>query len=228
MPARLVLGNLAAWSHGSAVVYPSEIYDPRAIVDAVINERCTALHGVPTHFLGVLSEVERRQQAGEKLDFSCLRLVSSRSGEWFFLIILPQDRDCRRFACPDRAHETTDKKVEPTRADECVRNEYVPRLLSQISKPLFIFRIAETSPVSFQTTPADSITQRVETVGKVRPHVMAKVVDLAGKVVPVDTPGELLVSGYLLHRGCVLQSPVSSLTDLCCQQATGVTTIRRT
>lgn len=74
---RLVLGNLAAWSHGSAIVYPSEIYDPRAIVDAVINERCTALHGVPTHFLGVLAEVERRQQAGEKLDFSRLRFVSS-------------------------------------------------------------------------------------------------------------------------------------------------------
>jgi acyl-CoA synthetase (AMP-forming)/AMP-acid ligase II len=70
---RLVLGNLAAWTHGSAVVYPSEIYDPRAIVDAVINERCTALHGVPTHFLGVLTEVERRQQAGQELDFSSLR-----------------------------------------------------------------------------------------------------------------------------------------------------------
>jgi acyl-CoA synthetase (AMP-forming)/AMP-acid ligase II len=76
MPARLVIGNLASWSHGSAVVYPSEIYNPRAIVDAVIKERCTVLHGVPTHFLGVLAEVERRQQAGEKLDFSPLRFVS--------------------------------------------------------------------------------------------------------------------------------------------------------
>ena len=83
-PARLVLGNLAAWSHGSAIVYPSEIYDPRAIVDAVINERCTALHGVPTHFLGVLAEVERRQHAGEKLDFSRLRFVSSSSKGMIF------------------------------------------------------------------------------------------------------------------------------------------------
>jgi hypothetical protein len=47
----------------------------------------------------------------------------------------------------------------------------------------------------------DSITQRVETVGKVRPHVMAKVVDPAGNIVPVNTPGELLVSGYLLQKG---------------------------
>ena len=75
--ARLVLGNLAAWTHGSAVVYASEVYDPRAIVDAVVKERCTALHGVPTHFLGVLAEVERRQQAGEQLDFSQLRFMFS-------------------------------------------------------------------------------------------------------------------------------------------------------
>lgn len=70
---RLVLGNLAAWCHGSSVVYPSEIFDPQAIVDAVVAEKCTALHGVPTHFLGVLAEVQKRQQAGEKLDFSRLR-----------------------------------------------------------------------------------------------------------------------------------------------------------
>ena len=70
---RLVLGNLAAWSHGACVVYPSESFDPKAIVDAIVQERCTALHGVPTHFLGVLAEVQRRQEAGEKLDLSRLR-----------------------------------------------------------------------------------------------------------------------------------------------------------
>ncbi len=65
-------------------MYASEVYDPRAIVDAVTNERCTALHGVPTHFLGVLAEVERRQKAGEELDFSRLRFVpSSWSGTTF-------------------------------------------------------------------------------------------------------------------------------------------------
>ena len=69
------------------------------------------------------------------------------------------------------------------------------------TKVLMLFTKAETSPVSFQTTPEDSITQRVETVGKVRPHVSAKVVDPAGDVVPVNTPGELLVSGYLLQKG---------------------------
>jgi len=55
--------------------------------------------------------------------------------------------------------------------------------------------------VSFQTTPTDTITQRVETVGRVRPHVSAKIVDPEGNVVPVNTPGELLVSGYSLQKG---------------------------
>lgn len=161
----LVLGNLAAWSHGSAIVYPSEIYDPRAVVDAVVKERCTALHGVPTHFLGVLDEVERRQQAGEELDFSRLRTGIA--------------------------------------AGSPVPIELMKQLIAKLNlRELTIaYGMTETSPVSFQTTPVDSITQRVETVGKILPHVMAKVVDHAGNVVPVNTPGELLVSGYLLQKG---------------------------
>lgn len=130
---------------------------------------------------------------------------------WLSLTTCLQDRNRRRFARPNRAHEATDSQAEPTRTDDCVRNEYVLRLflpLLEIFKFFLVFSFtAETSPVSFQTTPVDSITQRVETVGKVLPHVMAKVVDRAGNVVPVNTPGELLVSGYLLQKGYELQSP---------------------
>ena len=68
-----MLGNLAAWSHGASIVYPSETYDPAAIVDAVTEEKCTALHGVPTHFLGVLAELEKRHEAGDYPDLSSLR-----------------------------------------------------------------------------------------------------------------------------------------------------------
>lgn len=75
---RLVIGNLAAWSRGVCVVYPSEVFDPEAIVDALEQERCTTLNGVPTHFLGILTEVQRRQEAGGKLDLSRLRCVDCR------------------------------------------------------------------------------------------------------------------------------------------------------
>ena len=70
---RLVLGNLAAWTHGACIVYPSEIFNPEAIADAVVEEECTALHGVPTHFLGVLAEVEKRRQLGDEVNTSKLR-----------------------------------------------------------------------------------------------------------------------------------------------------------
>lgn len=54
-------------------MYPSELFDAPAIVDAVVEEKCTALHGVPTHFLGVLAEVKKRKQDGEIPDMSTLR-----------------------------------------------------------------------------------------------------------------------------------------------------------
>jgi hypothetical protein len=49
------------------------MFDPKAIVEALVEEKCTALHGVPTHFLGVLAEVDRRRAGGENLDMRHLR-----------------------------------------------------------------------------------------------------------------------------------------------------------
>ena len=44
----MVMGNLACMTHGSCIVYPSEAFDPVAVLNAVESERCTALYGVPT------------------------------------------------------------------------------------------------------------------------------------------------------------------------------------
>jgi len=51
----MVMGNLAAITHGAAMVYPSEGFDPEAVLRAVEAERCTALYGVPTMFIAVLA-----------------------------------------------------------------------------------------------------------------------------------------------------------------------------
>ena len=64
----MVLGNLAALTHGSAMVYPSEAFDPLAALEAVEAERCTALHGVPTMFI---AEMDHPDFA--KFDLSSLR-----------------------------------------------------------------------------------------------------------------------------------------------------------
>ena len=50
----MVLGNLACTTHGAAMIVPGEAFDPRAVLEAVAAERCTALYGVPTMFIGEL------------------------------------------------------------------------------------------------------------------------------------------------------------------------------
>ncbi|WP_353230346.1 AMP-binding protein [Novosphingobium sp.] len=50
----MVLGNLASVTSGAAVVYPSDAFDPAAVLAAVAAERCTALYGVPTMFIALL------------------------------------------------------------------------------------------------------------------------------------------------------------------------------
>jgi fatty-acyl-CoA synthase len=50
----MVLGVLAALTHGAASVFPGEAFEPLAVLDTVRRERCTALHGVPTMFIAEL------------------------------------------------------------------------------------------------------------------------------------------------------------------------------
>jgi fatty-acyl-CoA synthase len=54
----MVLGNLACITHGAAMVYPSEGFDPLATLETVAAERCTVLYGVPTMFIAELGHPE--------------------------------------------------------------------------------------------------------------------------------------------------------------------------
>jgi fatty-acyl-CoA synthase len=54
----MVLGNLACATHGATMVIPAPVFDPRATLAAVAQERCTALHGVPTMFIAELGHPE--------------------------------------------------------------------------------------------------------------------------------------------------------------------------
>jgi fatty-acyl-CoA synthase len=51
----MVLGNLTCITHRATIVYPSDYFDPLAVLQAVQNERCTALHGVPSMFIAELA-----------------------------------------------------------------------------------------------------------------------------------------------------------------------------
>ena len=50
----MVLGVLAAMTHGAASIFPGEGFDPLLTLQTVQRERCTALHGVPTMFIAEL------------------------------------------------------------------------------------------------------------------------------------------------------------------------------
>ncbi|MFK7752718.1 MAG: AMP-binding protein [Sedimentitalea sp.] len=50
----MVLGNLAAASYGATMVFPSEGFDAGETLSALSDERCSAMHGVPTMFSAVL------------------------------------------------------------------------------------------------------------------------------------------------------------------------------
>jgi fatty-acyl-CoA synthase len=66
----MVMGNLAATSHGSCMVIPAPGFDPAATLRAVQAEGCTSLYGVPTMFIAELGLPE----------FGEFRLDSLRTG----------------------------------------------------------------------------------------------------------------------------------------------------
>ena len=156
----MVLAVLACVSCGAALVFPSEVFEPVAVLEAVAAERCSALHGVPTMFIAELEH----PRFGE-FDLSSLR-TGIMAGS----------------PCPIE----TMKRV-------------VARM--HMTEVTIAYGMTETSPVSFQSSTADSLERRVTTVGRILPHLEAKVVDRDLATTPVGIPGELWVRGYSVMRG---------------------------
>jgi fatty-acyl-CoA synthase len=66
----MVMGNLAATSHGSCMVIPAPAFEPKTTLRAVTATRCTSLYGVPTMFIAELNDP----------DFDTFDLSSLRTG----------------------------------------------------------------------------------------------------------------------------------------------------
>ena len=49
-----VMGNLAAVTHGAAVIVPAAAFDPEAVLRAIDTHQCTSIYGVPTMFIAQL------------------------------------------------------------------------------------------------------------------------------------------------------------------------------
>jgi fatty-acyl-CoA synthase len=64
----MVLGNMACTTHGACMVIVGESFEPEAVMQAVSNEKCTSLLGVPTMYIAQLEHPNFSQY-----DFSTLR-----------------------------------------------------------------------------------------------------------------------------------------------------------
>ncbi|HSV81124.1 MAG TPA: AMP-binding protein [Ramlibacter sp.] len=156
----MVLSVLACVSTGAAMVFPGEVFDAGATLSAASEERCTALHGVPTMFI---AELDHPQFGG--FDLSNLRTGIMAGAP-----------------CPI---------------------ETMKRVVAQMNmrEVTIAYGMTETSPVSFQSSTTDPLERRVSTVGRIQPHLEAKVVDADRSVLPVGQAGELWVRGYSVMKG---------------------------
>jgi acyl-CoA synthetase (AMP-forming)/AMP-acid ligase II len=159
-----ILGYMATATHGSAIVFPSESFNPLATLKAVQEEKCTALYGVPTMFLQELDLLESGEVPYEGFQYLRTGIAAGSS-------------------VPAELMRKLHKTLNLTELTIC-------------------YGMTETSPVSAMTTTDDPIEKRISSVGRLMPHVEAKIVDPHdwSEVLPVGTKGELAVSGYLLMK----------------------------
>lgn len=159
-----ILGYMATATHGSAIVFPSESFHGLASLQAVREERCTALYGVPTMFIEELGILERGEVPYDGFQYLRTGIAAGSS-------------------IPAELMRKLHKTLNLTELTIC-------------------YGMTETSPVSAMTTTDDPIDKRITTVGRLMPHVEAKIVDPAdrSKILPIETQGELAVSGYLLMK----------------------------
>ena len=156
----MVLANLAAVTHGTCMVLPGEGFDAETTLRTVQEERCTALHGVPTMFIAMLSHPR----------FAGFDLSTLRTG------IMAGSN------CPIEVMRQVMKRMHMADVTIC-------------------YGMTETSPVSFQTTVDDPVERRVDSVGRIHPHVEVRIVDSEGATVPRGVVGELHTRGYSVMRG---------------------------
>ena len=159
-----ILGYMATATHGSAIVFPTEAFDPTASLKAVQEYKGTALYGVPTMFLAELELL-----ANEVVKYEGFQ------------------------------HLRTGIAAGSSVPAELMRKLHKILNLHELT---ICYGMTETSPVSCMTTTDDPLQKRIDTVGRLLPHVEAKILDTndKDKKLGVNERGELAVSGYLVMK----------------------------
>ncbi|GMX61119.1 AMP-binding protein [Paenibacillus elgii] len=155
-----VMGTLTCVTVGATMV-PIQEFDAVKVLSAIQDEKCTALHGVPTMFISELSHS----------DFGKYDLSSLRTG-------------CMAGSpCPIELMREVIEKMG-------------------MREVTIAYGQTEASPVITQTSVNDPIELRVTTVGKVLPHIEAKIVEPGtNNQLPYGVQGELCARGYNVMKG---------------------------
>lgn len=183
----LTLGNLAAWSRGACILYPSEGFQPVRTLRAASQEKATAIHGVPAHFIAEL-DILRRVREAEKEEIWDKELTEKygidQGERWKFCL---------------RTGFTSGSTV-PIELMHAIMDDN----LLGAKEQTVVYGMTETSPVSFACDTDAPVQSRCETVGRIVSHAHAKIVDPedeCGKALPVGQVGELCTGGYLIMEG---------------------------
>jgi fatty-acyl-CoA synthase len=88
----MVLGNLACTTHGAAMVYPAESFEPAATLAAVQGERCTSLYGVQRRLSNTLA-IANQAGGSPPIVLHC-RTVTANSRTSLKNALLGQEHSC--------------------------------------------------------------------------------------------------------------------------------------
>ena len=156
----MVMGNLAATSHGACMVIPAPGFDPVLTLEAVDAEKCTSLYGVPTMFIA----------------------------EW----ALPNLSD----------FDVSSVRTGIMAGSPCPASMMTKLIDAGIDEMTICYGMTETSPVSTQNRTDDDFEHKVNTVGRVAPHLEIRIVDpVSFETVPRGEPGEFWTRGYSVMLG---------------------------
>jgi fatty-acyl-CoA synthase len=156
----MVMGNLAATSHGACMVIPAPGFDPALTLAATSEERCTSLYGVPTMFIA----------------------------EW----AMPNFAD----------YDLSSVRTGIMAGSPCPASMMTKLIEAGIEEMTICYGMTETSPVSTQTRTDDSFDVKVNTVGRVGPHLEIRIVDpMSFETLPRGEAGEFWTKGYSVMLG---------------------------
>jgi fatty-acyl-CoA synthase len=144
----MVMGNLAATTHGACMVIPAAGFDPAATLAAVVQEKCTSLYGVPTMFIAELALPDF-----ETYDLSSLRtgIMAGSPCPAEVMKRVIEDMGCTEVTICYGMTETSPVSTQTTREDD------IDRRVSTVGRVHPHLEVKVVDPATGQTVPRGEV-----------------------------------------------------------------------